>query len=100
MTQKIRVRQLKAYSIHFTVDSKEDAEEQVHYNVKIIAYNREEAIDIFTKLAIAKKLYDEINYISIETIHKIKRNPHISLKEFYIKQNDFVNKLYEVFKNK
>lgn len=100
MTQKIRVRQLKAYSIHFTVDSKEDAEEQDHYNVKIIAYDQKEAIDIFTKLAIAKRLYDEINYMSIETIHKIKRNPHISLKEFYIKQNDFVNKLFDETINK
>ena len=100
MTQKIRVRQLKAYSIHFTVDSKEDVEEQDHYNVKIIAYNREEAIDIFTKLAIAKNFYDAINYISIETIHKMKRNPHISFKEFYIKQNDFVNKLFDEIINR
>ena len=100
MEEKIKVRNLKAYSVCFTMPSKIDYGENELHKITIIAHNSNEAEDIFTKYAVAKRLYDEINYISIETQLKTKSNKHMINKDFYIKQNDFVNKLYEQFKNK
>ena len=100
MEEKIKVRNLKAYSVCFTLPSEIDYGENELHKITIIAHNSNEAEEIFTKYAIAKKLYDDINYISIETQLKSKSNKHMINKDFYIKQNDFVNKLYEQFKNK
>ena len=100
MEEKIRVRQLKAYSVVYTLPSEIDYGENELHKTTIIAHNSNEAEEIFTKYAVAKKLYDEINNITIETQLKTKSNKHMINKEFYIKQNDFVNKLYEDFKNK
>ena len=100
MEEKIKVRNLKAYSVCFTMPSEIDYGENELHKITIIAHNSNEAEEIFTKYAIAKKLYDDINYISIETQLKTKSNKHLINKDFYIKQNDFVNKLYEQFKNK
>ena len=100
MEEKIKVRNLKAYSVCFTMPSKIDYGKNKLHKVTIIAYTSEEAEDIFTKYAVAKRKYDEINKITIETQRKTKSNKHMINKDFYIKQNDFVNKLYEEFKNK
>ena len=100
MVETIKVRNLKAYSVCFTMPSEIDYGENELHKITIIAHNSKEAEDIFTKYAVAKKLYDDINYISIETQLKSKSNKHMINKDFYIKQNDFVNKLYEEFKNK
>ena len=100
MEQTIKVRNLKAYSVVFTMPSKIDYGENELHKVTIIAHNSNEAEEIFTKYAVAKKLYDEINNITIETQLKSKSNKHIINKEFYIRQNDFVNKLYEEFNKK
>ena len=100
MGEKIKVRNLKAYSVCFIMPSKFDYGENEFHKVTIIAHTSEEAEDIFTKYAVAKRLYDEINKITIETQLKSKSNKHMINKDFYIKQNDFVNKLYEQFKNK
>ena len=100
MEEKIKVRNLKAYSVCFTMPSEIDYGENELHKITIIAHNSNEAEDIFTKYAVAKRLYDEINKITIETQLKTKSNKHMINKDFYIKQNDFVNKLYEEFKNK
>ena len=100
MEEKIKVRNLKAYSVCFTTPSEIDYGENELHKITIIAHNSNEAEEIFTRYAIAKKLYDDINYISIESQLKTKSNKHMINKDFYIKQNDFVNKLYEEFKNK
>ena len=100
MEEKIKVRNLKAYSVCFTMPSEIDYGENELHKVTIIAHNSKEAEDIFTKYAVAKKLYDEINKITIETQLKTKSNKHMINKDFYIKQNDFVYKSYEEFKNK
>ena len=100
MEEKIKVRNLKAYSVVFTMPSEIDFGENELHKITIIAHNSKEAEEIFTKFAFAKRLYDDINYISIETQLKTKSNKHMINKDFYIKQNDFVNKLYEEFKNK
>ena len=100
MEEKIKVRNLKAYSVCFTMPSEIDYGENELHKTTIIAHNSNEAEEIFTKYAIAKKRYDDINYISIETQRKSKSNKHMINKDFYIKQNDFVNKLYEEFNNK
>ena len=100
MTQKIKVRNLKAYSVVFTMPSEIDYGENELHKITIIAYTSEEAEEIFTKYALAKKLYDDINYISVETQLKTKSNKHMINKDFYIKQNDFVNQLYEEFNKK
>ena len=100
MEEKIKVRNLKAYSVCFIIPSKFDYGENELHKVTIIAHNSNEAEEIFTKYAIAKRLYDEINKITIETQLKTKSNKHMINKDFYIKQNDFVNKLYEEFKNR
>lgn len=100
MTQEIKVRNLKAYSVAFTMPSKIDYGENELHKVTIIAHNEEEAEEIFTKYALAKKLYNEINKMAIAPQPKTKSNKHMINKDFYIKQNDFVNKLYEEFKNK
>ena len=100
MTQEIKVRNLKAYSVCFTMPSKIDYGENELHKVTIIALNSDEAEEIFKKYAIAKKLYDEINQITISTQLKTKSNKHMINKDFYIKQNDFVNKLFEEFNNK
>ena len=100
MEEKIKVRNLKAYSVVYTLPSEIDYGENELHKITIIAHNSKEAEDIFTKYAVAKKMYDDINYISIETQFKTKSNKHMLNKDFYIKQNDVVNKLYEEFKNK
>lgn len=98
MAQEIKVRNLKAYSVCFTMPSKIDYGENELHRTIIIAHNSKEAEDIFAKYALAKNLYDEINKITIEAQIKTKSNKHMINKDFYIKQNDFVNKLYEKFK--
>ena len=100
MEEKIKVRNLKAYSVCFTMPSEIDYGENELHKITIIAHNSNEAEEIFTKYAVAKRLYDEINKITIETQLKTKSNKHMINKDFYIKQNDFVNKLYEEFKKK
>ena len=100
MEETIKVRNLKAYLVCFTRLSEIDYGENELHKVIIIAYTPEEAEDIFTKYAVAKGLYNKINKITIETQLKTKSNKHMINKDFYIKQNDFVNKLYEEFKNK
>ena len=98
MAETIKVRNLKAYSVCFTMPSKIDYSENELHKITIIAHNSKEAEDIFTKYALATKLYDEINTITIETQLKSKSNKHMINKDFYIKQNDYVNNLYEKFK--
>ena len=100
MEKTIKVRKLKAYAVIYSTESKSCFDLYDHHSVTIIAYSQEEANDIFIKYAKSKKLYDKIIYINVETIHEIKRVAHMINKDFYIKQNDFVNKLYEEFKNK
>ena len=100
MTQEIKVRNLKAYSVVFTMPSEIDYGENELHKVTIIAHNAEESEKIFTKYALAKKLYNEINTLTISSQLKTKSNKHMINKEFYIKQNDFVNKLYEGFNKK
>ena len=100
MTQTIKVRNLKAYSVCFTMPSKIDYGENELHKITIIAHNSKEAEDIFTKYAVAKRLYDEINKITIEAQLKSKSNKHMINKEFYIKQNDYVNELFDKFNNK
>ena len=95
MVETIKVRNLKAYSVVFTMPSEIDYGENELHKITIIAHNSKEAEDIFTKYAIATKLYDDINYISIETQLKSKSNKHMINKDFYIKQNAYVNKLFE-----
>ena len=100
MEEKIRVRQLKAYSVVYTLPSEIDYGENELHKTTIIAHNTKEAEEIFTKYAVAKGLYDEINTITIDSQLKSKSNKHMINKDFYIKQNDFVNKLYEEFNKK
>ena len=100
MTQEIKVRNLKAYSVCFTMPSEIDYGENELHKLTIIAHNSKEAEDIFTKYAVAKRLYDEINKITIEAQLKSKSNKHMINKEFYIKQNDYVNELFDKFNNK
>ena len=100
MEKIIKVRNLKAYSVVFTMPNKIDYGESELHKITIIAHNSKEAEEIFTKYAIAKKLYDDINYISSVSQIKSKSNKHMINKDFYIRQNDFVNKLYEEFKKK
>ena len=100
MEEKIKVRNLKAYSVVYTLPSEIDYGENELHKITIIAHNTKEAEEIFTKYAKAKKLYNDLNYISIETQLKSKSNKHMINKDFYIKQYDFVNKLYEEFNKK
>ena len=100
MEEKIKVRNLKAYSVVYTLPSKIDYGENELHKTTIIAHNSNEAEEIFTKYAKAKMLYNDLNYISIETQLKSKSNKHMINKDFYIKQNEFVNKLYEEFNKK
>ena len=95
MEEKIKVRNLKAYSVCFTMPSKIDYGENELHKITIIAHSSKEAEEIFTKYANAKRLYDEINKITIETQLKSKSNKHMINKDFYIKQNAYVNKLFE-----
>lgn len=100
MTQEIKVRSLKAYSICFTMASEIDYGENELHKVTIIAHNQAEANAIFIKYAAAKNLNFKINEIIIVPQLKTKSNKHMINKDFYIRQNDFVNKLYEEFKKK
>ena len=100
MKETIRVRNLKAYSVGFTMPSEDDYGKYEICKTTIIAHNQEEAESIFKKYAIAKKFYNKIEFISTEIQLKSKSNKHMINKEFYIKQNDFVNGLYEEFNKK
>lgn len=98
MSETIKVRNLKAYSVVFTMPSEIHYGKNKLYKATIIAHNSKEAEEIFMKYSKAKKKYDDINYIGIETQRKSKSNKHLINKEIYIRQNDYVNNLYEKFK--
>lgn len=98
MEEKIKVRNLKAYSVVYTLPSEIEYGENELHKVTIIAHNSDEAEEIFTKYALAKKLYAEINTLTVSSQLKSKSNKHMINKDFYIKQNDYVNNLYEKFK--
>lgn len=100
MKETIKVRNLKAYSVMFAFEIKDYADEFDYHVATIIAHNSKEAEDIFTKYALAKNLNFKINEIIVVPQRKTKSNKHMINKEFYIKQNDFVNKLYEEFNKK
>lgn len=98
MEEKIKVRNLKAYLVRFSFENKEYADEFDYHVITVIAHDPAEANAIFIKFALAKKLNIKVSEMSIVPQRKSKSNKHMINKEFYIKQNDFVNNLYEKFK--
>lgn len=88
-------KQIKAYSVAFEMPSEIDYGKNELHKITIIAYNQEEAEDIFKKYVIGTNLHNKINYISAQTMLKTKQNAHMINKDFYEKQNAYVNKLFE-----
>lgn len=81
---------LKAFLVTFTIVDHEDLK-----SIAIVAYNKQEAGDIFAMWAHGMKLYSKINGICVQRMHKNKRNAQIFTKDFYDRQNAFVESIFD-----
>ena len=82
---------LKAYIVTYTFESKAD-EDDMH-SVVIIAYSKDEAGDIFIKWLNAKHMYEVVRGVVVQQTRKTRRNAHMFTREFYNKQNAYIEQL-------
>ena len=61
----------------------------------IIAHNKKEAGDIFIMWLKGKNLYERVTSVVCQTARRSRKNAHFINKDFYDKQNAYVNKLFE-----
>lgn len=80
---------LKAFIVTYYVDNEEDNPR----SCAIIAYNKQEAGDIFIKWLHAKGAYERITGVVVQPTRKTRKNAHMINKDFYDKQNAFVKEL-------
>lgn len=59
----------------------------------IIAYDKKEAGDIFIKWLKAKNMYDRVTSVVCQRTKRTRKNAHMINKDFYDKQNAFVEEL-------
>lgn len=83
-------KDLKAFAASFYLNGVDNPQ-----SVVVIAVTLKEAQDTFIKWARGRGLYDRIASIVMQRLHKTKHNKHMFTLEFYEKQNEFVNKIYE-----
>ena len=79
---------LKAFIVTYYVDNEDDPR-----SCAIIAYNKEEAGDIFIRWLKAVKKYDRVTGVVCQRTRRTRKNAHMINKDFYDKQNAFVEQL-------
>ena len=84
-----RNKRLKAFLVSYVLD----AQKNDLKSVEVTAFTKKEAGDIFIKWAKGKKLYERITGVVVQSIKMTKRNVRFFTKEYYEKQNAFVNSL-------
>ena len=80
---------LKAFIVTYYVDNEENPKSCV-----IIAHDKKEAGDIFIKWLHAKGAYERVTGVVVQPTRKTRKNAHMITKDFYDKQNAFVEDLY------
>ena len=86
----IKAEKLKAFIVTFYMDNEDNPK-----SVVVVAFNKEEAGKIFIKWLHAKGMYERVYSLVVQQTRKTRKNAHMITKEFYEKQNNFVNELYE-----
>ena len=61
----------------------------------IVAHNKQEAGDIFVMWLKGKNIYERVTSVVCQTARRTRKNAHMINNDFYEKQNDYVNKLFE-----
>ena len=61
----------------------------------IIAHNKKEAGDIFVMWLKGINLYERATSVVCQTARRTRKNAYMINKDFYDKQNAYVNKLFE-----
>ena len=79
---------LKAFIVTYYVDNEDNPR-----SCAIIAYNKEEAGDIFIRWLKAKNMYDRVTSAVCQRTKRTRKNAHMINKDFYDKQNAFVEEL-------
>lgn len=79
---------LKAFIVTYYVDNEDNPR-----SCAIIAYNKEEAGDIFIRWLKAKKWYERVTSVVCQRTKRTRKNAHMINKDFYDKQNAFVEEL-------
>lgn len=82
-------KRLKAFLVSYVLDAKENDLK----SVVITAFTKKEAGDLFIKWSKGKSLYERITGIVVQGVRMTKRNAHFFTKEYYKRQNAFVNSL-------
>lgn len=82
-------KRLKAFLVSYVIDAKEDDLK----SVVVTAFTKKEAGDLFIKWTKGKNVYDYISGIVVQGVRMTKRNAHFFTKEYYDRQNAFVNSL-------
>ena len=91
MAKNIEAKQkrLKAFLVSYVLDAKDNDLK----SVEVTAFTKKEAGDLFIKWAKGKKLYERITGVVVQSIKLTKRNARFFTKEYYERQNAFVNSL-------
>lgn len=83
---------LKAYIVTYAIAGKE-ADKNMLLSVVIVAFNKQEAGDIFIRWAHAKNIYECINAVICQRTRKTKRNAHMLTNTIYKRQYALIEKL-------
>ena len=84
----MKKQELKVFIITYTL-SNDDIK-----SVFVTAYTKNEAGDLFIKWAMGKKIYSLIGGIVIQKAKVTNANKHMITNDFYTKQNEEVNFLF------
>lgn len=82
-------RTLKAYIVSYALVADHDDVK----SVVILAYDKKEAGIIFTRWLKARRLYDSVSGVVVQTTRKTKKNAYMFTEERYKKQYDVIVKL-------
>lgn len=92
MEKTSKEKDLKAFLVSYVLDAKENDLK----SVEVTAFTKKEAGDTFIAWAKGKNLYEHITAIVVQRAKKTKYNAYCFTKQFYERQNAFVNSLGKV----
>lgn len=81
-------QKLKAFIITYYLDNEANPR-----SCAIIAYDKKEAGDLFIRWLKAVKKYDRVTGVVCQRTRRTRKNAHMINKDFYDKQNAFVEDL-------
>ena len=86
----VKQEKLKAFIVTYYVDNEDNPKSCV-----VIAFNKKEAGERFIKWLNGKNMYERVTSVVCQTARRTRKNAHMISKDFYDKQNAYVNKLFE-----